>query len=149
MFRIDLPPLIHAEAPGPGEVADWIRTPAVIAGVEHVIDLLAVHTDAAGVQRAATPELDEMLDLAGFPCRKYYFPVNGWFEQTNAEAVEIFHQVRGGPGYNFCIAARNRERFEAVFGRERAEAGLRGIARKVSYAIGRRFLNLYRRLGAP
>lgn len=94
-------------------------------------------------------ELDEMLDLAGFPFRKYYFPVNGWFEQTNAEAVEIFHQVRGGPGYNFCIAARNRERYEAVFGRGRAETGLRGIARKVSYAIGRRFLNLYRRLAAP
>ncbi len=61
MFRIDLPPLVHAEAPGPGEVADWIRTPAVIAGVEHVIDLLAVHLDETGVQRAATPELDEML----------------------------------------------------------------------------------------
>lgn len=63
MLRIDLPPLSHVQpACEPGSPPDWIRTPAVIEGVEHVIDLLAVHTDAGGVQRAATPELDGMLD---------------------------------------------------------------------------------------
>ena len=64
MLRIDLPPLSHVQ-PGrdPGTPPNWIRTPVVIEGVEHVIDLLAVHTDAAGVRRAVTAELDEMLSL--------------------------------------------------------------------------------------
>jgi hypothetical protein len=62
VLRIDLPPLSHVQLAN-GTPPHWIRTLVVIAGVEHVFDLLGVRTDAAGVQRAATPELDEMLAL--------------------------------------------------------------------------------------
>jgi len=127
--------VIEVQAPAPGTPFDN----------ENQRLMREFHTIERPYTRA---ELDEMLDIAGFGWRKHYVPVNGWFEQTNAEAVEIFHQVRGMPGYNFCIAARSQRRFDEVFGRPLPETGLRGLARRVSYAIGRRFLNLYRRLGS-
>lgn len=94
-------------------------------------------------------ELDEMLDIAGFRWRRQYVPVNGWFEQTDEEAAAMFHHVRYLPGYNFCIAARSRKRFDEVFPKHREERGLRGLARRLSYGLGRRFLTLYRLLAKP
>jgi SAM-dependent methyltransferase len=128
--------IIEAQAPAPGTPYD----------LENQALMRDYHTIERPYTRA---ELDEMLDITGFGWRKYYFPINGWFEQNNEQATELFHLARSGPGYNLAIAARSQRRYDEVFGRQRPESTLRHIARRLSYTIGRRFLNLYRRLGQP
>jgi len=51
--------------PADGTSRDWLRGTLIVGGTEHFVDLLAVRDH---VQRAMSPELDEMLDLHHMVC---------------------------------------------------------------------------------
>lgn len=51
--------------PAEGTSRDWLRATLLVDGTEHFVDLLAVRDH---LQRAMTPELDEMLDLHHMAC---------------------------------------------------------------------------------
>ncbi|MEO6323800.1 MAG: hypothetical protein ABIQ65_04170 [Thermoanaerobaculia bacterium] len=47
---------------------EWLRATLVISGTEHFIDLVAVHLDRHGVQRARTKDLDSKIHLHHLAC---------------------------------------------------------------------------------
>lgn len=51
--------------PADGTSRDWLRATLIVGDTEHFVDLLAVRDY---LQRAMTPELDEILDLHHMAC---------------------------------------------------------------------------------
>ena len=46
----------------------WLRASLDLAGVQHFVDLVAVHVDRSGIQRAASKDLDAMVRLHHLAC---------------------------------------------------------------------------------
>jgi SAM-dependent methyltransferase len=61
-------------------------------------------------------QMERLLDLAGFPHRVFYAPINGLFEQDEAAScgkfAEMFRQAAAG--YNIVIASRKATLYEKI-----------------------------------
>jgi SAM-dependent methyltransferase len=60
-------------------------------------------------------QMDRMLQLAGFTHYRRFHPVNGYFEQSSANALTVSRELRRSTESNFMIASRSKEAIDRLF----------------------------------